>query len=111
MGKFCGKIGYAVTKEIKPDVWVETIEERVHYGDWLSNSVKFQNTDLINSDLTIGNDLSIVADPFLKQNFHSIRYVSYMGTKWRVTSVKEAYPRLTLVLGGVYNDENGSQST
>ena len=63
----------------------------------------------LNEDLVIANDLSIVADPYAKKNFHSIRYATYMGTKWRVRMVKEAYPRLTLVLGGVYNDSNGNQ--
>lgn len=109
MAKFCGKIGYATMVEESPGVWIEKIVERQHFGDWVSNTAKLQAQEGLNDDLVIANDLSIVADPYAKKNFHSIRYVTYMGTKWRVRMVKEAYPRLTLVLGGVYNDSNGNQ--
>lgn len=109
MAKFCGKIGYATMVEESPGVWIEKIVERQHFGDWVSNTAKLQSQEGLNDDLVIANDLSIVADPYAKKNFHSIRYATYMGTKWRVRMVKESYPRLTLVLGGVYNDSNGNQ--
>ncbi len=109
MAKYCGKIGYAVTKKMKPGVFVEVIDERQHFGDLVTNTVKIQNRDVLNDDIVIANDISIVADPYAKQNFHSIRYATYMGVKWKVTMVKEAYPRLILVLGGVYNESDGSK--
>lgn len=111
MGKFHGKIGYAVNVEKKPGVWVEEIEERTAFGDWITNTAKIQEQSNINGDLQIANDLSIVADPYARKNFHAIRYATYMGTQWRVRMVKEAYPRLVLSLGGVYNDADGSQSS
>lgn len=111
MGKFHGKIGYAVNVEKKPGVWVEEIEERTAFGDWITNTAKIQEQGNINGDLQIANDLSIVADPYARKNFHAIRYATYMGTQWRVRMVKEAYPRLVLSLGGVYNDTDGSQSS
>ena len=109
MAKFCGKIGYATMVEESPGVWVEKIVERQHFGNWVSNTAKLQAQESLNEDLVIANDLSIVAALYAKKTFHSIRYATYRGTKGRVRMVKEASPRLTLVLGGVYNDSNGNQ--
>ena len=49
------------------------------------------------------NVLSIVADPYAKENFQYIRYVEWMGTRWKVTNAEVSYPRIILTLGGMYN--------
>ena len=103
MAKFYGKIGYAVTTETEPGVWVEQITERSYYGDVIRNVRKLQTSDQVNDDINISNEISIVADPFAYQNFHSMRYVEYMSTRWKVQSVEVSYPRLILSVGGVYN--------
>lgn len=103
MAKFCGMIGYTETAETSPDVWEERLTERFYYGDLLRNARRFQSTEHLNDDLTIANEISIVADPFANQNFHRMRYVVYMGTKWKITNVEVQYPRLILTIGGVYN--------
>ena len=33
-----------------------------------------------------------------------MRYVEFMGAKWKISSVEVQYPRLILTVGGVYND-------
>lgn len=103
MNKFYGKIGYAITKETTPGVWVEQIVERSYYGDVIRNIRRLQSSENLNDDINISNEISIVADAFANQNFHSMRYVEYMGTKWKVSSIEVKYPRLILSIGGVYN--------
>lgn len=103
MNKFYGKIGYAITKETTPGVWVEQIVERSYYGDVIRNIRRLQSSENLNDDINVSNEISIVADAFANQNFHSMRYVEYMGTKWKVSSVEVKYPRLILSIGGVYN--------
>lgn len=103
MAKFFGVIGYAETKETEPDVWEEQFVERSYYGDLIRNTRRLQSTEHLNDDLTIANELSIVADPFAHQNFHRMRYVEFMGAKWKITNVEVQYPRLILTIGGVYN--------
>lgn len=105
MAKFYGAIGYAVTEETKPGVWTEKITERMYYGDLTRNTRKLQSTDQLNDDLNIANEISIVADPFANENFHSMKYAEFMGAKWKITSVEVQYPRLILTVGGVYNGE------
>lgn len=103
MNKFYGKIGYAITKETTPGVWVEQIVERSYYGDVIRNIRRLQSSENLNNDINVSNEISIVADAFANQNFHSMRYVEYMGTKWKVSSIEVKYPRLILSIGGVYN--------
>lgn len=103
MAKYCGKIGFATTVESVPGNWTEQITERTYYGDLIRNSRKLQSSGNKNDNIVISNEISIVADPFVKENFHAIRYAEYMGTKWKVSSVDVQYPRLVLSLGEVYN--------
>lgn len=105
MAKFYGKVGYGITKETKPGVWEVVIEERFYYGDVIKNSRRWQSTEYLNDNLNIDNQFSIIADPYAINNFHTIRYVEWMGTRWKVNTVDVEYPRLTLTVGGVYNGE------
>lgn len=111
MAKFYGPIGYAVTKETRPGVWRDVIEERYHRGDVIRNTRRLQSTDKVNDDINISNEISILADPFANGNFHAMRYVGFMGTRWKIENVEVAYPRLLLTLGGVYNGPGPGEET
>ena len=106
MAKFCGVVGFAEIKETKPGVWETIITEREYYGDVLSDVRRLQTIDQLNDDIVISNQISIVADAFANENFHSMRFVEYMGAAWKVTSVDATRrPRLILTLGGIYNGQ------
>lgn len=104
MPKFFGKIGYAVNVETEPGSWEDVIVEKDHYGDVLRNSRKLEeNETSVNNDITLTNSLSIVADAYLSEHFHAIRYVRWMGGLWTVPTVEVQPPRLILRMGGVYH--------
>lgn len=103
MAKFYGLIGYVVTKETEPGIYEEVTIENTYYGDVIKDSRRLQERSKVNDDVTISNRISIIADPFANHHFHSMRYVEMMGTKWKITEVEVAYPRLILSVGGVYN--------
>lgn len=103
MAKWCGRIGYAELEEIEPGVWDEQITEREYFGDSIRNTRLLQNSGNINDNINVGNQISIVADPYAVQNFHAMRYVEYMESKWKVSTVEVQYPRLILTIGGLYN--------
>lgn len=105
MAKFYGKIGYANTVETKPGVYEEQIVEHSYYGDLIRNTRRLQSADQVNDDINISNEISIVADPYATNNFHTMRYAVFMGTKWKISNVEVSYPRLILTLGGVYNGQ------
>lgn len=103
MAKFYGAVGYAVTNEIRPGVWKDSIVERMYYGDVIRNNRRLESTDKANDNINISNEISILADPYANENFHLIKYVEFMGTKWEVSTVTVQFPRLILSVGGVYN--------
>lgn len=103
MAKFFGAIGYGLNEETRPGVWKDQIIERQYYGDLIRNTRRLQSTENLNDDINIANEISVVADPFAYQNFHAMRYVEFMGAKWKITNVEVQYPRLILTIGGVYN--------
>lgn len=105
MAKFYGVIGYSETIETEPGVWEDRITERSYQGDLIRNTRRLQSSGGINDDVNISNEISILADPFAYQNFHAMRYVEFMGAKWKVANVEVQYPRLILSLGGVYNGQ------
>ena len=104
MAKWYGVIGYGDTVETSPGVWTEQITERYAKGEVIRNAIAIQSTDQLNEDIKISNSISIIADPYVNSNFHKIRYITYMGTKWKVTNVEVKYPRLILTIGGIYNE-------
>lgn len=105
MAKFYGIVGYTEMVEERPGIWSEQIITRSYSGDLLSNSRSLQNSGNVNDNVNINNQISIIADPYATHNYHMMRYVEFMGTKWKVTNVNVQYPRLVLTLGGIYNGE------
>lgn len=103
--KWYGEIGFHEEMEEEPGVFVPKLIKRNFFGDILNLSWREQQADKINTDLHVSNKLSVVADPYLKNNFHKIAYVKFSGAKWTVSSVEVAYPRLTLSLGSLYLEE------
>lgn len=110
MAKFYGKIGYAETSETAPGVWMDTVIERIYFGDELKNTRRWETGEGLNDDLTINNTISIVADPFAYQHFHTMRYVEWMGVYWKITNIEVQRPRLILTIGGVYNGPTPNSS-
>lgn len=106
MAKFFGNIGFNKgTVETSPGVWEQQIVERQYYGDLLRNSRRLQQTDQLNDNINVSNEISIVSDPYANANFHSMRYVEFMGAKWKISNVEVQFPRLILTLGGVWNEQ------
>lgn len=107
MAKFYGLIGFGEAVETAPGVWEDRITERPYFGDVLRNTRRLQGTDRVNDNLNISNEISIVADPYAMTNFHSMRYVTYMNTKWKVSNVTVQYPRLVLTIGDLFHGAEG----
>lgn len=105
MARFFGKIGYGNSIENPEDsgIWVDAITEFEYYGDIVRNNRKLNPGENLNSNVAVGNSISIVADQYAIDNFFSIRYVEWAGVFWTVTDVEVQSPRLILSIGDVYN--------
>lgn len=104
MARFHGKVGYASeTVESTPGVYEDVITEVSYFGDVIRNTRRLREGESVNDDLTVNNSISIVADAYANEHFHTIRYVEWAGALWKVSEVDVQSPRLLLRLGGVYN--------
>ena len=103
MAKYYGKVGYATTEETAPGVFQEVFIERAYKGDLIRNRRKLQTEGVVNSGISVSNEIQIVADPYARDHFHEIRWAMLHGSKWSVSDVTVDYPRLTLTLGGLYH--------
>jgi len=103
MARFCGKVGYGETVEVRPGSWDDVIVERTYYGDVVLDKAVFKDGDGVVKDVTVQNVISIVADSYANEHISNIRYVEWAGAVWVVDNVAQSRPRLTLRLGGVYN--------
>lgn len=101
--RFHGEVGFGESVETKPGVFRDKIVEVVLEGDILQNSRNLQDADKLNKDISVGNQISVVADAYAGEHFHAIRYVKWAGVRWSVPNVTPSGPRLLLRLGGVYN--------
>lgn len=109
--KFCGKVGFWLgDKEVKPGVYKPDILERPYVGDVLRLSRRFQSADKQNDDLVPNNQISILSDIYMQQNWSSIKYVVWNNAKLKVTSVDINYPRITLEIGGLYNEKDDKRN-
>lgn len=104
MEKWHGTIGFA--KSVLDDTGVSRSEiiEKPYYGDFVRNARRWSpNSESTIDELSINNQLEIVADSFTNENFQYMKYVVYKGIKWKISSVDIGYPKITIYIGGVYN--------
>ena len=106
--KFCGKVGYfleSVEEEGEREGnWIDKMEERTYYGDVTRNTRRWEgNSDSTNDDLMLNNSFSILADGFAYENYGKMKYLEWMGSRWKITNVEIQRPRMILTIGGVYN--------
>lgn len=103
--KYAGKIGFAEMVETEPGVWEEQIIEKEARGEIIRNTRQYQMTQEVNDNLNISNSFSIISNPYFYDNMVRMKYLWFRKDKWKITNVDAStYPRLTLEVGGLYND-------
>lgn len=103
MARFAGKVGFAISTEVRPAVWKDVVTEKSYFGDVKRAARQTRTEDKVNDEIDVENLIEIVADAFANENFSAIVYVEWAGNKWKVPSVEVQHPRLLMRLGGVYN--------
>lgn len=105
MAKFKGMVGFAVTVEKKPGIYVEEIVTRKYSGDIHRINRRLEPSGNINDNINISNEISILADAYAFNHYYAIRYIEFGGAKWKVANVDATKrPRLVMTMGGLYNE-------
>ncbi len=81
MARFFGEVGYgdSIETPLSSGVWVDIITEFQYQGDVIRNTRKLEEGERVNSDITIGNSISVVADEYAFEHFFNIKYVRWVG--------------------------------
>ena len=104
MAKWYGVVGYVKQVEKSPGVFRSEPIEKEYYGNVIRNSRGWSTqSESTNDNLTINNQISILADSFAMDNSAYMKYVKMMGAKWKITNIEVQRPRLLLTIGGIYN--------
>lgn len=103
MAKFRGAIGLVDDVETAPDVYEQHAIERKYRGDFVRNIRRWNTTEYLNDDLTMNNEISIIADSYLFKHIYAMRYVKFEGTAWKITAITVQRPRIIIDIGGIYN--------
>lgn len=103
MERFYGKVGFVDTTLFSPGVYEEVATERPYYGEVERNSFRLNSGEKVNENVVIVNTITIVADAYATEHFSSIRYVEWLSSKWKVSSVQVERPIIRMTLGEVWN--------
>lgn len=103
MARYYGRIGFAFTEETRPGVWAPTYVERYYKGDVVRSNRRYDYGQTVNGNLTLGNQISVIGDPYAYDHFYAMKYIEWMGHFWTITSVDIEHPRLLINIGEIYN--------
>lgn len=108
--KYYGKVGYSESVKIDPGIYQDVTTERTYRGDVFKNTRRREAGESINDNISINNQISIIADAYAYDHFFAICYIEWMGKLWKVMNVDVQRPRLILTIGGLYNGVAGSSN-
>lgn len=112
--KFHGKIGFINPDsytEKKPGVYKPEVIEKSYFGEVLRHNRRNQDSGHQNDNVTLSNQISILSDMYLQENWGMIAYILWNNVRWKVSRIEVNYPRIILDLGEVYNGEKPSGAT
>ena len=103
MAKFAGLVGYVTQKESEAGVWLTETGGRKMRGGVIRVASSFNANEKVNEDIVMQQRISLVGDPYAFANFATLKYVTYLGVKWKVMSIEITRSRLIVTIGGVWN--------
>jgi len=101
--KYSGKIGFATQVETNPGVWEDVITEVDYLGDVIQRTERLDLEGTVIPSYRTTTSFSVLSDGVLKERYSDIRYITYRGVKWTVSSVIHKYPRLEMFVAEEYN--------
>lgn len=104
MARFYGKVFYEDTTETAPGVNTPVLTGRFYYGDINRIARRYEGQELVNQNLVLSHEVSILADAYAFDNYANIKCVEIDGHKWAANYVEVAHPRIKITIGGLYNE-------
>ena len=109
MAKFVGIIGFSIPTDNGKGSYKPVIEEKPYSGNLIQNRKRINQETKENQDFSLHVDISIILDPYGEEHIYDMAYVIWRGKAWKIVSISEEYPRVTLSLGGLYNGKQADK--
>jgi hypothetical protein len=101
--RYSGTIGVASQTEISPGVWEETITEQDYIGEVVQRTEVLEEGDSIHSTQQTSTSISVLSRVVGFVNDSDLRYVTFSGMRWNISSVVNQPPRLVLYIREEYH--------
>lgn len=104
MARYHGNVGFLICEDNQETGMAENrAVEKPFFGTVIEHTRRWNETDHINDDLTVSNQISIVATDYAFRHASAIVYATFMGQRWKVISMRVKAPQIILTLGGIWN--------
>ena len=112
MARFHDKVGFLIPIENEQTGMATTrAVERPYYGTVIEHTRRWEQSEHVNDDLSISNQIEITANDYAFKHMSCIAYARFMGCYWKVASIRVKAPKIILTLGGVWNGPTESSET
>ena len=102
--RYSGKLGVVEQTETRPGVWTETAVEKSVQGTVKQRTEAFQSSNSVHPEYRTTTSISIFALANHAIDNSKIRYITYAGRKWTISSIVHEPPRIVLFIGEEYHD-------
>lgn len=104
MARFYGRVFYETTENVGVGIEAPVLTPKYYYGDINRISRRYESGDVVNQNLTLSHEISIVADAYAFDNYANIKCVEIDGHLWAANYVEVNRPRIKITIGGLYNE-------
>lgn len=104
MARYHGNVGFLICEDDQETgIAEEKAVEKPFFGTVLEHTRRWEDSGSLNDDLKVTNQISVTATDFAFRHASAIAYATFMGQRWKVTSVRIKHPNIILTLGGIWN--------
>ena len=97
-------------QETSPGIYKQNVVEKRYKGFITKNTRVNKNEAVVNDSPMVNLVINIYLNPYLQDNLYSIKYITYMHKKWKISDIDIQYPRASLTIGGLYFNEDADRS-
>lgn len=111
MAKYHGKLGFVLTEQTSPGTWTPRTEIREVTGDVLQRTVRENDSQSINPNVTFDQQISIVYDSFMTQHMFVLEWIEWFGKRWKISKIDIRPPRMNITIGSEWIEEAEDDKT
>lgn len=98
-----GKLGIVEQTEVRPGIWEETVTEVPYLGDVMQRTEALDGSDSVLPRYRTNTSVSVPARGVGPRDNSSIRYLTWKGERWQISTIVDKPPMIVIYIGEVYN--------